>query len=262
MTTAVLTTLGHLAQLLDSNLFALAGSLALLVAYHLYLQVQLRSNPRYTIQAINNAARAAWVESVMASGNKDVLAVQTLRNSTMAATFLASTAILLIIGVLNLSQTGAGLLQTVESHDAAARLHLLKLTPLLLDLFATFFFFSFAIRMYNHVGYLINSGGQPGSPATPQYVARLLNRGGAYYTLGMRTYYLSVPFVFWLLGSVYMLAATCAVIAVLYHVDRSPEDAPTAEEQAEAGRAGKAAPAGSGGQGVASRLGFLGRKAA
>ena len=29
-------------------------------------------------------ARAAWVESVMTSGNKDVLAVQTLRNSMIA----------------------------------------------------------------------------------------------------------------------------------------------------------------------------------
>lgn len=253
MTTAAL---DHVVRILDSNLFALAGSIAMLLAYHLYLQAQLRSNPRYTIQAINNTARTAWVVSVMASGNKDVLAVQTLRNSTMAATFLASTAILLIIGVLNLSQTGGGLLRAVDARDAAP-LYLLKLTPLLLDLFGAFFFFSFAIRMYNHVGYLINSGGQPGSPATPHYVARLLNRGGAYYTLGMRAYYLSVPFVFWLLGSLYLLAATCVVIAVLYHVDRSPGDAPTAEEQAEAGRAGKAAPAGQ-----ASRLGFLGRKAA
>jgi len=36
---------------------------------------------------------------------KDILAVQTLRNSTMAATFLASTAVLLIIGVLTLSES-------------------------------------------------------------------------------------------------------------------------------------------------------------
>ncbi len=244
-------------QLLDSNLFALAGSIAMLVAYHLYLQMQLKSNPRYTIQAINNAARTAWVEGIMESGEKDVLPVQTLRNSTMAATFLASTAILLIIGVLNLSQSATGLLQSVGTNDSAT-VHLMKLAPLLLDLFGAFFFFSFAIRMYNHVGYLINSGGQPGSPASPRYVARMLNRGGSYYTLGMRAYYLSVPFVFWLLGSVYMLAATCVVVAVLYHVDRSPEDAPTAEEEAEAGAVGSLARD----QGMTARLSFMHRKAA
>ncbi len=248
-----------IAQMLNSNLFALSGSLALLVGYHLYLQMQLRRNPRYTIQAINNAARSTWVENIMASGSKDILAVQTLRNSTMAATFLASTAILLIIGVLNLSQSdgSGGILNTVDTHDSAAMLHLMKLSPLLLDMFAAFFCFSFAIRMYNHVGYLINSGGHPGSPASPAYVARLLNRGGWYYSLGMRSYYLSVPFVFWLLGAVYMLAASLLIVVVLYHVDRSPEEAPTDEEAVAASMPRRALEAG-----MSGKLSFLRRRMA
>lgn len=48
---------------------------------------------------MNAMARTAWVERIMQ--NEDgILAVQTLRNSTLVATFLASTAVLLIIGVL------------------------------------------------------------------------------------------------------------------------------------------------------------------
>ena len=69
------------------NLFAFAASITLVLAYHLYLHRRLRTDPTYTIQAVNTGARAAWVRRVMdADGERDVLAVQTLRNSTMAAT--------------------------------------------------------------------------------------------------------------------------------------------------------------------------------
>jgi uncharacterized membrane protein len=212
--------------LLQTNLIAFAGSVGVLLSYHGYLRLRLRRNPHYTIQAINNEARIAWVEMIMSNSNKDVLAVQTLRNSTMAATFLASTAVLLIIGVLNLSHspgTAGGLLQAIDLHNQESLVHLLKLTPLLLALFSAFFSFSLAIRMYNHVGYLINSGGHPASPANPRYVARLLNRGGYYYSLGMRSYYLSVPFVFWLFGPLFLMATSLGLVVVLYYLDRTPE---------------------------------------
>src|SRR4051812_30905080 len=83
---------------------SLALSLACVFAYYAYLRWQVRKhNPHYTVHAVNTLARERWVETVMASGRMDVLAVQTLRNSVMAASFMASTAILLIIGVLTLS---------------------------------------------------------------------------------------------------------------------------------------------------------------
>ena len=85
-----------------------------------------------------------------------------------------------------------------------------------------FFCFSLAVRLYNHVGYLINAGGDPRLSPTPAFVARLLNRGGRYYSLGMRAYYLSVPLVFWLFGPWYLVISACGVVAVLFHVDRAP----------------------------------------
>ena len=67
------------------NDFVGAGaSLLLLICYYVFLRYQLKSDPLYTIQAVNAAARAAWVETVMTGSNKDVLAVQTLRNSMIA----------------------------------------------------------------------------------------------------------------------------------------------------------------------------------
>ena len=201
-------------------------SLSMLVMYHVYLSLQLRRNPRYTIQAISNAARTAWVAYVMTTPNKEVLAIQTLRNSTMAAIFLASTAVLLIIGVLNFSQSNGntnGPLQTIVTRQTSHELYMLKLTLLLLDLFVAFFAFALAIRMYNHIGYLINSGTQALGPTDPIHVALLLNRGGTYYSLGMRSYYFSVPLVFWLFGPWFMLAASAVLVVALYYVDRAPD---------------------------------------
>lgn len=203
------------------------ASVALVASYHIYLRARLRGNPNYTIQAINHAARASWVEYVMGNNSKDILAVQTLRNSTMAATFLASTAILLIIGVLNLTQHGeafGSVLRTINPQgNSGERLWIIKLLPLLIAFFWAFFCFSLAVRMFNHVGYLINSANGGRFAITPTYVTTILNRGGSYYSLGMRSYYMSVPLVFWLFGPGYMVLASIGLITVLYHVDRSPK---------------------------------------
>jgi uncharacterized membrane protein len=202
-------------------------SLLMIVGYHLYLHARLRRDPSYTIQAVNSSAREAWVHNIMGSSEKgkDILAVQTLRNSTMAATFLASTAILLIMGVLNLLQKAdlGSLLSTLSQEPVEGSLGQIKLLALLVDFFWAFFCFSQSVRMYNHVGYLINAGTGRNFGSSPGYVARLLNRSGGYYSLGMRSYYVSVPLVFWLFGPFYLLISSVGLVMVLYHIDRSPE---------------------------------------
>ncbi len=217
-------------SILEANVIAFGTSLGLICGYQLYLRYRLRNNPAYTIQAINAQARELWVESIMTSRDRDVLAVQTLRNSTMAATFLASTAILLIIGVLNLMQKNDGvgsMFSLVQPEHSAMSMstHIwgFKLLPLLVVFFWAFFCFTLAIRMYNHVGYLINASSGKAFGPTPSFVARLLNRSGQYYSLGMRAYYLSVPLVFWLFGPLYLIVASIGLVVVLYHVDRAPD---------------------------------------
>jgi uncharacterized membrane protein len=203
-------------------------AIVLLLLYHGYLRYKIRHNPAYTVQAVNRIARTAWVETIMTSGNKDVLAVQTLRNSTMAATFLASTAVLLIIGVLTLTGRGSQVSDSWHTLNIMGARHgglfMLKLMLILLDLFVAFFSFSLSIRLYNHVGFLINVPLVLNhKDISPQHVAAHLNRAGRYYSIGMRTYYFLVPLVFWLFGPHFMVAATAGLIAVLYHVDRAPK---------------------------------------
>jgi uncharacterized membrane protein len=211
----------------QADLTAFMGSALLLAAYHLYLRMRVRRNPAYTVQAVNRIARTAWVARIMKDG-EGILAVQTLRNSTMAATFLASTAVLLIIGVLTLSEQGDRFGSTWHALNLfGARqpeLWLTKLLALLLDLFVAFFAFSMSIRVFNHVGYMINVPHGRGHKAiSPAHVAAHLNRAGRFYSAGMRAYYFLVPLVFWLFGPHFMLLATLALIVVLYKIDRAPK---------------------------------------
>ena len=63
------------------------SGVAALLSYQIHLTRCERRNPDCTIQGVNRAARRAWIHHIMADPNHGLLAVQTLRNSTMAATF-------------------------------------------------------------------------------------------------------------------------------------------------------------------------------
>ncbi|MCC7080341.1 MAG: DUF599 domain-containing protein [Burkholderiales bacterium] len=207
-------------------LAALVAGACLILAYHFYIGRRERRQPGYATQGLNALARVRWVECIMGDGRKDVLAVQTLRNSVMAASIMASTAILLVIGTLNLGADGARLEQmlgALASQRARAQSdHALILLLLLADFFVAFFMFSMAIRFYNHVGYMINLGSSNTTTFPSYRVAAYLNRAGRFYSLGTRAFYMCVPLVFGLFGPIYVVLASVGLIAALNLIDRPP----------------------------------------
>lgn len=202
------------------------GILVLLV-YHLVLLLKVRRSPSYTIQSVNREARRNWVRHIMADPSHGILGVQTLRNSTMAATFFASTSVVLIMGVLSLSGQSAEIAADWHSLNSAGSRHPglaeVKLLALLADLLIAFFSFAMSVRLYNHVGFHISLPVER-RPASlrPDLVARHLNRAGAFYSAGMRAFVLGVPLVFWLFGPHLMAAASLMMVGLLYLMDRMP----------------------------------------
>lgn len=152
---------------------------------------------------------------------KDILAVQTLRNWTMASTFLASTAIIIGLGIFNLALTAdkqgeLSLLVGPLSIDHPT-LWTAKLVILGIDFLFAFFNFTLAVRYYNHTGFMINI---PIDDVSVDGVIKILDRGGTHYTLGMRGYYLAIPLALWLFGPLWLLSGTLLLIAVLHRLDR------------------------------------------
>ena len=211
-----------------NDLLSFGASLALVIGYRIYLFLKLRQNPHYSFQAINRTARRQWVEDIMREPGRTIVGVQTLRNSTMSATFFASTAVLLIMGTLTLTGNYEKLHQSWHQLNVLGSLHpglwTLKVLFLLSDFLVAFFSFAMAVRMFHHVGYLLGLCQNCRPPeVTPPIVAIHLNRAGKFYTTGMRAYFYAVPLVFWLFGPHFMFASTCVLVLVLYFFDRAPK---------------------------------------
>jgi uncharacterized membrane protein len=199
-------------------------ALLLLMAYHFHLYRQIRSDPLSTSQGLARRTRALWVHGIIKSG-KDILAVQTLRNWTMSATFLASAAILIGLGILNIAVTadkqGALSLQLMSDFGSGhPGLWIGKLILLSADFLFAFFNFMLAVRYYNHTGFMINLPVDDNSDIRVDDVIEILNRGGSHYTLGMRGYYLAIPMALWLFGPLWLLGGTILLIVMLYRLDR------------------------------------------
>jgi uncharacterized membrane protein len=213
---------------LDDDILAFSLSCFAVLAYYAFLSLRTHKQPGSSIHTLNAKVRKQWVAMIMKDGDKAVLAVQTLRNSVMAANFMASTAVILIIGVLNLSEKIAQWLVVknpafLDSNDSTI-LWQFKLGVLLLDFSIAFYCFSMAIRFFNHVGYMINLPADnvaDGKLINKTYA--YLNRAGRFYTYGNRTFYLSLPIIFWFLGPLYLLFATTGLIAGLALLDRAPD---------------------------------------
>ena len=100
---------------------------------------------------------------------------------------------------------------------------LFKLLMMLFDLLFAFFSFSMSVRIFHHIGYLINVPLDSANEAVQiRRVGAQLNRAGIYYRIGMRSYYFTVPLLFWLFGPLWLLGATIATVFFLFHLDRAP----------------------------------------
>lgn len=210
-----------------ADLLAFAFSAALVAAYYLSRRIRARHDPTLTIHGLNELARAHWVAGVMANPSKDVMAVQTLRNFLMGATLMATTAAFLILGTLTLSGQAESIANSWHAVNFAgsssAGLWVAKVLLLLADFIFAFFAFAMAIRLANHVVFMINVPGPAPHPLlTPEHVARRLNLAGAHFATGMRAFFFAVPLVFWLFGPALFAVATVGLVFALHRLDRNP----------------------------------------
>ena len=200
------------------------ASLLVLSIYHIHLIYQTRKNPDKTSYGITGKLRHSWVQMIM-SEKRDILAVQTLRNWIMAASFLASTSILIALGTINLLFRGDEVPRIFHALNIYGSRHealwLIKVIILVINFFFAFFNFALTIRYYNHVNFMINIAPGEDKIVSVEAVAKALNMGTMHYTLGMRSYYFAVPFTLWLFSPELMLAGTIVITLFLYKIDRT-----------------------------------------
>jgi uncharacterized membrane protein len=175
-----------------------------------------------TYMGLTRHLRRMWVESIMTE-RRDILSVQTLRNWTMAASFLASTAMLIGLGLLSFLFKPDHIAEvpfdiTVILTRIKA-LFLVKIMVLIVHFFFAFFSFTLSIRYLNQVNFMINVPLKCDPMLNPEFIAHTLDLGMMHYTLGMRAYYLAVAVVLWLFGPQWMFAGSLVLTYILYKLD-------------------------------------------
>ena len=199
-----------------------AATFVVLTTYHLYWYYQVRRAPFQTYRGVTKYLRRVWVESVIAE-KRDVLSVQTLRNWIMAASFLASTAMVIGLGLLSFVfrpehfseiPFDPGLI-----FSRMKTLFMIKLMLLMGHFFFAFFSFTLSIRYMNQINFMINVPIECDPLLSPEFIANTLDTGMVHYTLGMRAFYLSVVATLWLFGPVWMFLGSLVMVCVLYRLD-------------------------------------------
>ena len=199
-----------------------AASVIAIVGYHFHLYQTIKGNPQRSAFGRHAYSRRRWLQNY-AGGKNDILVVQTLGNWIMSATFLASTAILLTLGLLGVPFTSDRISSLADELNAFGNpdpwVLFIKILSLAFIFVAAFFVFSLAVRAFTHAGFDINipKDRNVGQSTTIEY--RDLEDGAFMYFLGLRLYYLSIPPAFWLFGPTWMFVATVALLIALWVLD-------------------------------------------
>uniref|UniRef100_A0A7C9D5E6 DUF599 domain-containing protein n=1 Tax=Opuntia streptacantha TaxID=393608 RepID=A0A7C9D5E6_OPUST len=208
-------------QVLDCILVPLG--LMVMLGYHLCLLYRVIKEPTKTIVGVHAISRGFWVHAMMEEAPKNgVLAVQTLRNNIMASTLLASTAITLssVIAVL-MTSTGNNRALGLVFGDQSQMGFSVKFFSILVCFLSAFLLNVQSIRYYSHASILINVPlKNMASPSlTAEYVSGIVNRGGYFWSLGLRAFYFSFPLFLWIFGPIPMFCSCLSLVILFYFLD-------------------------------------------
>lgn len=199
-----------------------AATFVILTTYHAHWLYQVRRAPLQTYMGVSKHLRRRWVQSVI-SEKRDILSVQTLRNWIMASSFLASTAMIIGLGLLSFifkpEHVSEIPFDLTLMFSRMKTLFTAKLMLLILHFFFAFFSFTLSIRYMNQVNFMINVPETGTSLITPEFIAHTLDMGMLHHTIGMRAYYLAAVVVLWLFGPVWMFLGSIILCFVLYKLD-------------------------------------------
>ncbi|XP_027123331.1 uncharacterized protein [Coffea arabica] len=149
------------------------------LVYHVWLLYTIIYNPRKTVVGLNAESRRNWVFSMMNDP---------LKNGVLAV-------------------------QTLRNNIMASTL--LATTAITLSSLISVF----SIRYYAHVSFLATVPTFKDRNDCIEYVARNLNRGSFFWSLGLRAFYMSFPLFLWIFGPIPMFVCCCMMIFLLYFLD-------------------------------------------
>jgi uncharacterized membrane protein len=210
-----------LLDLLDLCIF-LAGTMA----YKVFLTRILRGNRKtyylHQLQSIRNA----WIERY-GMGRDPILVVQTLRNKIMISSFMASTALILIVGGFNLVfgmdmgkiEPKSLFFFNLQDPD----LQIVKVLLIIIVLLYSFFHFLWHTRELHNMSLILNVPEEQLKKITPlwplNFLTNMYVNSGVHFTLGIRGYYFLIPLLLWMFHPAMMIVSFFGIMLFLVRRD-------------------------------------------
>lgn len=200
----------------------LVGSFILLFSfYHLYLALQIKIDPLSTTIGQNYEMRRAWSTLMIANPAKHFTAVQTIRNTIMSASMLASTSVALntatFVFLINYENIpGINDLNIFGTDRIKPAYKLLSLTICFLF---SFFCYMQSIRMNNHASFQISMTSSDCRFVDEVAISDNLNSSANFFTLGSRGYLFAFINILWLFGPLPPLIGCSCLLPVLWYLD-------------------------------------------
>lgn len=204
----------------------LAGALWLLGCWAGYAAfAKRRARTTFCIASVLHYYRKQWMRSMIRRENR-ITDASLLSSLERNASFLASTAILIIAGLV----TTLASIETVHTTLATVPLLHLEQTPLQLQFKVTlllliyiyaFFSFTWSMRQYGFCAIMLGAAPQsftltPEVERFVRYLSKVVDEAGHSYNYGLRAYYFSLSVLAWVFSLWLFILAVAAVVAVLY----------------------------------------------
>lgn len=201
--------------------FLVGSFLLLFTCYHLYLGLKVRKDPLSTTIGQNYEMRRAWSALMIVNPAKHFTAVQTIRNTIMSASMLASTSVALntatFVFLINYENIpGIGDLNVFGTDRIKPAYKLLSLTICFLF---SFFCYMQSIRMNNHASFQISMSSTDCPFVDDQVISDNLNSSANFFTLGSRGYILAFIIILWLFGPLPPFIGIICLLPVLWYLD-------------------------------------------
>lgn len=132
--------------------------------------------------------------------------------------------------------------------DTSAFSYSVKLFCIMVCFLSAFLLNVQSIRYYSHASILINVPYKKLSSTygygydqrlSSEYVAKTVNRGSYFWSLGLRAFYFSFPLFLWIFGPIPMFVSCIVLVSLLYFLDVTLDLAVVADDHIQGRRVGE-----------------------
>jgi Protein of unknown function, DUF599 len=198
-------------------------SVLLLLAYEWHVLHTGKRTPEKLARYANAKLRMHWVVSLADKPGFEIVAVQALRNSLMAASISASTAALAVMGALSMG--GASLAANLSRWSGENALHTSLQALLVGVLFASYVCSAMSTRHYSHASFIMSMPCERPERAQLNPSAAIhVRRAGLMYSWGLRLFLMVLPVVAGIVHPMAMLPATALLLIGLILFDQPAHD--------------------------------------